>query len=72
MLEGVYDRKGPPEHESHVVERAGGLLSVVKETMADVFGLPAMERSYTVRHGLAICDGNLAGSGLSGKFEKSI
>jgi hypothetical protein len=45
---------------------------VVKETMADVFGLPAMERSYTVRHGLAICDGNLAGSGLSGKFEKSI
>jgi hypothetical protein len=41
--------------------------------MADVFGLQAMERRsyYTVRHGLAICDGK-AGSGLSGKFEKSI
>jgi hypothetical protein len=38
--------------------------------MADVFGLQAME-SYTVRHGLAIIDGK-AGSGLSGKFEKSI
>jgi hypothetical protein len=41
LLEGVYDGKGPPEHESHVDERVGGVVGGGEESMADVFGLQA-------------------------------